>query len=71
MAIYPKLRGEVYIKTGGIWKFFWQNYSSYIAVGHYGSPYFTLLKRSGDSVSLASTYTLPGIGYGCSFWESS
>jgi len=45
--------------------------SSYIAVAHDGSPYFTLLKRSGDSVSLASTYTLPNIGYGCSFWESS
>lgn len=61
---------EVHVKVSGVWKKVWEALS-YIAVAHYDSPCFTLLKRSGDSVSLASTYTLPGAGYGCSFWESS
>ena len=60
----------VYTKISGAWKTVWEagKPDLYIAVGHAGSSrYFTLLKRSGDNVSLASTYTLAGIGYGCSF----
>ncbi len=41
--------------------------SQYIAVGHSISPYFTLLKRNGDTVSLASTYTLSGTCRSVSF----
>jgi len=58
---------EVHVKVSGVWKKVWEAVSSYIAAGHSGSPCFTLLKRSGDSVSLASTYTLPSIGRSCSF----
>jgi len=41
--------------------------SNYIAVAHRGSPRFTLLSRSGGTVSLASTYTLPGDGFSVAF----
>ena len=41
--------------------------SDYIAIGHFNSPSFTLLDHSSGSVSLASTYTLPGTGRGVSF----
>ena len=40
----------------------------YIAIGHNGSPYFTLLKRNGDNVELASNYTLPSTGQSVSFY---
>ena len=41
---------------------------NYIAVGHTGTPYFTLLDHTTPgSVSLAATYTLPNSGNGAAF----
>ena len=62
----------VYTRVSGAWKTVWEAVAeepdAYIAVALNDSPYFTLLKRFGDNVSKASTYTLAGTGYGCSWY---